>query len=157
MVRIMVLLDQDPSSKKAFKAALATFNQETDVLLLVHIYSSWDYLNDEKNTGKLALYEFESYCTTLKLEHVRAFQVEADDPRKEAVAQVVENKVDVVYIGETAFTGVAGDENLVFWLFSSIKRLLVGTMVSYLVNNSPCPVHVVPLGPDRSQPNSVTI
>ncbi len=65
MGRILVFVDHDPSSKKAFKAAIHSFDKNADVLILVNIYSSWDYLNEDKNTGRLTLHEFKNYAETL--------------------------------------------------------------------------------------------
>lgn len=63
---ILVLVDYDPTSKRAFKKALETFNPEAgDELFLINFYSSWDYLNEDRNAGKLALYEFKSYVETV--------------------------------------------------------------------------------------------
>jgi len=52
----------------------------------------------------------------------------------------------VFYIGETAFTNVANDENFVFQLFSWVKKKVVGTMAQYLYKNVPagsCKIVVV--------------
>lgn len=63
----MVLIDQDKSTKKAFKNALKVFRNGRDTMFLVHVYSNWDYLNDEHNSGKLILEEYNSYCEAVKV------------------------------------------------------------------------------------------
>ena len=60
--RVMVLIDHDKSTDRAFKEALKVLNPQTDVLYLLHVYSSWDYLNTDKHSGKLYLSEYSTYA-----------------------------------------------------------------------------------------------
>lgn len=57
----MVIVDHDASSHRALRAALAESTGD-DTLHLLNVTSNWDYLNDEKNRGRAALYEAEEYA-----------------------------------------------------------------------------------------------
>jgi len=63
-------------------------------------------------------------------------QVEADDPNQELVEIISDWKIQTVYIGEAAFTSVANDDNIVFSLFSNMKRYFTGTTATYLKENA---------------------
>jgi hypothetical protein len=64
-MKFVVFVDQDKTSRAAFKMALERFDPEKDQLVLINVYSSWDMLNDEKNSGMLALEEFKSYVKAI--------------------------------------------------------------------------------------------
>eukprot|EP01121_Diplochlamys_sp_Union-15-3_P019933 TRINITY_DN7624_c0_g1_i1.p1 TRINITY_DN7624_c0_g1~~TRINITY_DN7624_c0_g1_i1.p1 ORF type:complete len:132 (-),score=19.60 TRINITY_DN7624_c0_g1_i1:171-566(-) len=105
--------------------------QDEDEIYLCNIYSSWDYLNDEKNEGKVHLSQFHRYCEKLGV-NVTSYQKASNNPQSEFVQEIRTKKVEVFYLGETAFTQVASDENVVFQFFSWVKKQVVGTMAKYL-------------------------
>lgn len=69
--RVMVLIDHDKSTDRAFKEALKALNPQTDVLYLLHVYSSWDYLNTDKHSGKLYLSEYSTYAENSGVSYLR--------------------------------------------------------------------------------------
>lgn len=87
----------------------------------MNIYSSWDYLNEEKNSGKLCLSEYEALFENYNVDTV-VIQVEASDPRKEALNQIQLNKIDEVYIGASTLRNCVSDSNIIFNTFSVLKR-----------------------------------
>jgi len=62
---VMVAVDSSIASSKTVRLALQQLDKTTDKLILIHIYSSWDYLNDEKNEGKIALEHQRAICEQL--------------------------------------------------------------------------------------------
>jgi len=127
-LRILVAIDNgvNKSTSKAFKQAMKRLDKGKDELFLVNCYSSWDYLNDEKNAGKLTLSSFEQVA---KAQDVKVFtrQLESSNPQAALLDFIIKMEVDVVFIGEHAFTHPASEENVVFGLFSAFKKFVYGT------------------------------
>jgi len=113
---------------------MQNFNKENEELYLINVYTSWDFLNEEKNAGKLALSQYERLCNAEGIP-VTVRQLEAAEPNQELVEIVKELKVQTVFIGDVAFTNVANEDNIVFSLFSNVKRYFTGTTAVYLKEN----------------------
>lgn len=65
MARIMVPIDHSDSSTRALVAAIDKCDKSKesgDSIHLVHFYSYFDHLNDEKNNGKLYLDQARNLC-----------------------------------------------------------------------------------------------
>mmetsp|Transcript_9319 Transcript_9319/g.10304 ORF Transcript_9319/g.10304 Transcript_9319/m.10304 type:complete len:183 (+) Transcript_9319:65-613(+) len=132
--RVMIVIDGSESTRRAVDAALSQINKQLDFVYLVHVHSSWDYLNDEKNTGNLYLGQFADLLTTLKVSN-RIIQRDSNYPYTELKAVAEEKKVHTIYVGESACTECASDDNLLFNMFSTARRWVVGTAANYLLTN----------------------
>lgn len=66
MAKILIPIDNGASrsTSSAFALACKKFNKEYDEMYLVNVYSSWDYLNEEKNAGKMCLSQYERLCAS---------------------------------------------------------------------------------------------
>jgi len=137
-MRVLLAVDNgtNRASSAAFHQCLKDLDKTQDILYLVNVYSSWDYLNEERNAGKLALAQYQRLCETEGIKSL-AKQRKADSPNEELVEIIKELNIDTVYIGSLAFTSVANADNVVFNLFSNVKRYFVGTTAEYLTNNCP--------------------
>jgi len=133
---VLVVVDNgtNRSTHAAFNLCMQNFDKEKDELYLINVYTSWDYLNEEKNAGKLALSQYERLCNAEGITCTTR-QIEADDPNQEIVDIIQDLEVETVYIGEMSFTNVANDDNIVFSFFSNIKRYFTGTTSEYLKAN----------------------
>eukprot|EP01120_Amphizonella_sp_Union-15-10_P014577 TRINITY_DN7112_c0_g1_i1.p1 TRINITY_DN7112_c0_g1~~TRINITY_DN7112_c0_g1_i1.p1 ORF type:complete len:155 (+),score=24.57 TRINITY_DN7112_c0_g1_i1:44-508(+) len=140
----MVAIDGDKSTSLAVDRMMNDYTSE-DTVYLCNIYSSWDYLNHEKNDGKIFLDQFSRLCHCMKVPVEEAYQLKSNNPQAEFIQEIQKKEVQVFYIGETAFSCITDEENYVFQLFSWIKKLVVGTMALYLQANAPCKIVVVPL------------
>jgi len=141
--RIMALVDHDPSTKRAFKEVLKLANKNHDHIFVVHVYSTWDYLNEEQNDGKLILFDYTSYAKALGYS-ATSHQVGAANVRKEVVNLLSQMEIDICYAGSRTLADVSSDStNLIFWAVSSLRRLVGGTVIDYVVKNAKCKVVVV--------------
>eukprot|EP00026_Physarum_polycephalum_P021351 Phypoly_transcript_24549.p1 GENE.Phypoly_transcript_24549~~Phypoly_transcript_24549.p1 ORF type:complete len:145 (+),score=7.74 Phypoly_transcript_24549:65-499(+) len=142
MVRIMVAVDSDKSSEKAFQEALNSFHPDTDKLYLCSITSNWDYLNVEKNAARLDLYKCENWCQTTNIKY-KVIQLEASDVATAFLELIDRKKINHFYIGATAFINCADPENYVFNTFSFFKRIIWGSVPDIIFKKAPCKVHRV--------------
>jgi len=133
--RRLIIIDSDDSTNKAVNKAMEDFDKEKDELYLLTVTSSLDYLNDEKNDAKLTMYKYEHYFDSIGITYT-PISVEAFDILNKIRAELDENEIDVVYVGETALTSVSNPDNILFALFSSIKKALLGTIVSGIKRES---------------------
>jgi hypothetical protein len=145
--RILLCIDNgtNKATSSAFCLLCKNFRPNSnDKLYLINIYSSWDYLNEEKNAGKLMLDQYARLCKIdgMKVEFARQF--ESDDPPSELLELIEEYKIDEVFIGEQAFTAPIGVNNLVFSTFSYLKQKIWGSMADYLLYYCKCRCVVVP-------------
>ncbi|KYQ90476.1 hypothetical protein DLAC_09101 [Tieghemostelium lacteum] len=129
--RVLIIIDSDDSTNRALNKAMETFDKQHDELYLLTATSSFDYLNDEKNNAKLSLFKYENYFDSLNIQYI-PIQVEAFDIENKIIQEIQENEIDLVYIGASALNSNANPDNLVFSFFSSVKKFLVGTIVSGL-------------------------
>ncbi|PRP75051.1 hypothetical protein PROFUN_03887 [Planoprotostelium fungivorum] len=122
----MVLIDREPSSHRALRAAIAEL-KSSDTLYLFNITSTWDYLNDERNSGKTALYEAEEYAihsgATVSAKHAEAHNIR-------------------VFIGAGSFRQVAEETNMIFSSFSYLTGLILGSVVNYVKSHNPSIVQI---------------
>jgi len=128
--RLMVLIDHQKSTDKAFRIAFKEKKPE-DELYFLNVYSSWDYLNEEKNSGKLSLAEYQGYCDSSGIP-TSVIQVETNDPRKEVLRQMELRKIDIFYASRDTLAYSTPDTNLIFSVFGSIRKTFLGTPVSYV-------------------------
>jgi hypothetical protein len=68
MVKVACCVDNgsNHSTNHAFEEAIKHFDKDRDEMFLVNVYSSWDYLNEEKNAGKMSLSQVSAHQITLK-------------------------------------------------------------------------------------------
>jgi len=143
MAHIMLAVDQDPSTDRAFAEILKIIHKDEDEVYLCSITSSWDYLNEEKNTAKLELFKFENYCEQSKIK-CHSIQLEASSVEKEFVLQIDKHEIDVFYIGATGYLYTVDPDNMIFSLFSTLKRWVFGTIKDYIIKYAKdCSVEVV--------------
>jgi len=144
--KVLICIDNgvNKSTSAAFCLASKNVNRNQDKVYVVNIYSSWDYLNDEKNAGKMMLEQYARLCKIdgMKLELAR--QIESDDPQGDLLSFIEDLGIDEVYIGETSFTSPSGQSNPLFTTFSFLKQKLYGSMSEYLLANCKCRCLVVP-------------
>eukprot|EP01123_Difflugia_compressa_P009350 TRINITY_DN3073_c0_g1_i1.p1 TRINITY_DN3073_c0_g1~~TRINITY_DN3073_c0_g1_i1.p1 ORF type:complete len:167 (+),score=32.27 TRINITY_DN3073_c0_g1_i1:19-519(+) len=135
--KILVIVDNgtNRSTNAAFNLCMKQLNKEKDDLFLINVYTSWDYLNEEKNAGKLALSQYERLCQAEGVA-VTSRQIEADDPNQELIEIIKDLEIDTVYIGDMSFSSVANEDNIVFSFFSNVKRYFTGTTAEYLKENA---------------------
>eukprot|EP01124_Arcella_intermedia_P027758 TRINITY_DN549_c0_g1_i2.p1 TRINITY_DN549_c0_g1~~TRINITY_DN549_c0_g1_i2.p1 ORF type:complete len:177 (+),score=33.17 TRINITY_DN549_c0_g1_i2:44-574(+) len=131
--KILIVVDNggNRSTHAAFNLCMKAYKPERDEIFLINVYTSWDYLNEEKNAGKLALSQYERLCQAENIP-VTVRQIEADDPNEELVDIITDLEIDTVYIGDMSFTNVANSDNIVFSFFSNVKRYFTGTTAEYL-------------------------
>lgn len=147
MVKVAVCVDNgsNQSTTRAFDEALKHIDKAKDEVFLVNVYSSWDYLNEEKNAGKMSLsqvlhtstftdFQYERLCASEGITVAIATQLESDSPMDDLAgwledmhmgihkAYICLPRTDVVYIGRNAFTATANEDNVIFSFFSNIKR-----------------------------------
>ena len=79
------------------KAALKRSNNQTDLILIVNLYTSFDLLNDEKNAGTMAMYQHQSYAEAEGF-RVKSMQRSSSDFYKDAIEVIKEFKVHQVFI-----------------------------------------------------------
>lgn len=63
--RLLLCVDNgvNKSTSSAFCLLCKNFNPDSnDKVFLINIYSSWDYLNEEKNAGKMMLDQYARLC-----------------------------------------------------------------------------------------------
>lgn len=63
--KILICIDNgvNKATSTAFCLASKNYNRRApDKVYLINIYSSWDYLNDEKNAGKMMLEQYARLC-----------------------------------------------------------------------------------------------
>jgi hypothetical protein len=123
--RILLCVDNgaNKATSSAFCLLCKNFKPNSlDKVYLINIYSSWDYLNDEKNAGKMMLDQYARLCKIDGMRVEFAKQFESDDPPAELLELIEEYKIDEVFIGEQAFTSPIGANNLVFSTFSYLKQ-----------------------------------
>eukprot|EP01111_Echinosteliopsis_oligospora_P000816 TRINITY_DN1097_c0_g1_i1.p1 TRINITY_DN1097_c0_g1~~TRINITY_DN1097_c0_g1_i1.p1 ORF type:complete len:150 (-),score=29.10 TRINITY_DN1097_c0_g1_i1:103-552(-) len=148
MVRVMVAIDPDKSSERAFHEAMKTYkDDEDDKLFLVAITSSWDYLNEEKNALKIELYKYESWCEANET-LCRVIQTEASDVSTAYIEMIKKKRIEDFYVGASAFVNCVDPDNHIFNAFSAVKRLFWGTVAqnvskAFPAGQSTCRVHVV--------------
>ncbi|GAM22993.1 hypothetical protein SAMD00019534_061680, partial [Acytostelium subglobosum LB1] len=133
--RIMLIVDADETTNKAFQEVVNVFDPDKDELYLLTVTSSLDYLNDEKNSAKLALFKYQSYLDTRKIEY-QPISVESLYILTEILKQIEDNEIDIVYIGSRALSTVANTDNIIFSLFSYMKQSVLGTIVEGLERSS---------------------
>ncbi|KAF2070449.1 hypothetical protein CYY_008229 [Polysphondylium violaceum] len=133
--RKLIIIDSDDSTNRAVNKAMENFDKEKDELYLLTVTSSLDYLNDEKNDAKLTMYKYEHYFDSIGITYT-PISVEAFDILNKIRAELDENEIDIVYVGETALTSVSNPDNILFSVFSSIKKALLGTIVSGIKRES---------------------
>jgi len=78
------VIDNEVSTSKAFGFALDEMkDKESDILYLLNVYSSWDYLNEEKNSGLLSLDSYRNLCRSENVGRFVAKQIESSNPNLE--------------------------------------------------------------------------
>jgi len=122
---------------------MKVYKPDEDKLYLITITSSWDYLNEEKNSARLELFRYQSSCESRKIK-CRTVQLESSNIGADFVTQLKEREVDEFYIGATAYCYSVDPDNFLFTAFSALKRFVFGTVGSYVQANATCKVHVIP-------------
>lgn len=164
MTKILVPIDHTDSSMRALIMAINRCNKDSskDEIHLVHFFSFFDYLNDEKNNGKLYLEQARNLCelskvsssknilvylklnNNLKIKNVITCQGESISPQREFVEYIEDNEIDVVFVGEDSFVEVSNPDNIIYRFFSAVKRLFVGSLAQYLKRECKCEVVIAP-------------
>ncbi|EFA85166.1 hypothetical protein PPL_02166 [Heterostelium album PN500] len=133
--RYMLIIDSDDSTARAFDQILKVFDKDKDEFYLLTVTSSLDYLNDEKNNAKLALFKYQNY---LDIKHIDYIPINAESLNisSQIVSEIEENEIDIVYIGAQALSKDANPDNMLFTFFSFIKKTVLGTIVYGLERSS---------------------
>jgi len=118
--KIMVLIDHHKATDKAFREALKNLKPE-DHLYFLNVSSNWDYLNEEKNSGTMALAEYSGYCESLGIPS-KVIQVEAGDVRKEVLHQIESRQIQIFYCARETLAYPHPETNGIFSIFSSLKK-----------------------------------
>jgi len=89
----------------------------------------------KKNAGILSLDTFRNLCQVNKIKY-HSFQQEVGNTMDAIVQYVVNNEIEMVYIGVNCYCGTHSEDNLIFNMFSGMKRFIVGTPAEYLKKNT---------------------
>lgn len=112
MVKIACCIDNgsNQSTNRAFDEALKHTNKKKDEMYLVNVYSSWDYLNEEKNAGKMSLsqvgntvartdsVQYERLCASEGINVAIATQIESDSPMEDLAGWLEEMHIGLYRI-----------------------------------------------------------
>lgn len=71
MTKILVPIDHTDSSMRALIMAINRCEKGKDEIHLAHFFSFFDYLNDEKNNGKLYLEQARNLCELSKVSFLK--------------------------------------------------------------------------------------
>eukprot|EP01112_Ceratiomyxa_fruticulosa_P022612 TRINITY_DN833_c0_g1_i2.p1 TRINITY_DN833_c0_g1~~TRINITY_DN833_c0_g1_i2.p1 ORF type:complete len:144 (-),score=25.34 TRINITY_DN833_c0_g1_i2:130-561(-) len=142
MVNYLLAVDSDPSTDRALNKLLDDFDPQVDKLFMVAVTSNWDYVNEEKNASKLALYKLENYCDVNNIQ-CRTLQIAVSNIVDEYVNIVKDFEINSLFIGRTAFVNTVSQDDFLFRAFSYVRRLIQGSIVDNLVAKAGCKVVVV--------------
>lgn len=140
--KILVAVDGSESSDKAFEEAMDTAKRNDSILEIVFVINLMDletfsfaysraipnYLEDERKLVETELTKKLDLAKENGIEDVKIF-ADIAEPKNRIVELAEEEKVDLVIMGATGK--------------GAIKRALVGSTTSYVVNHAPCNVLVV--------------
>ncbi|EGG17275.1 hypothetical protein DFA_08268 [Cavenderia fasciculata] len=133
--RYGLIIDSDDSTDRAFKELLTRFDKEKDELYLFTATSSFDFLNEEKNNAKLTLFKFQNYLDLLRTQYI-TIQIERMNLLSGIIESLDENEIDFCFVGSKCLERTINPDNLIYGLFSIVKKTLLGTIVYGLEKES---------------------
>jgi len=137
----LVAIDESENSERALQKCLELGNKG-DEYILVHIIekneTTWldpfhepldKYYNwQQQQKAKVVLQKYEKICQDMELKYAYE-NIESTDARMAICEEVEKKKPDILVVGSRGL--------------SPVKRMLLGSVSSYLVEHASCPVLVV--------------